>query len=58
MVLKKQLHLLDDLIAEGKLLEAINTFYDESATGNTGKRQQTRALLANVERINLTHIQR
>ena len=32
MVLEKQLHHLDELVAKGKLLEATDAFYTESAS--------------------------
>ena len=56
MVLKKQLQHLDELIAQGKLLDAVDRFYDESATATAEKRHYATALLADVENINGTHL--
>lgn len=53
MVLKKQLHHLDELVAKGKLLEAMDEFYTESASE---KRHTTMALRADVGTVNASRL--
>ena len=56
MVLKEQLHQLDELIAKGELLAAIDQFYTAPTEGTDERKNHAVAFLANVETINAIHL--